>query len=228
MSSRPLDLQVDSNQIQLKTGIYQFKYNPSAGGKISPSIAVDLYSLVHIADREYYENIESLMRSYDIVLYELITDKENIVIELSQEVITEYRDDDTNKRRESDFEIINPYQKLDAVLKYENESFKRRLLNEVFSPKTNSLASSLGLVSQFALNLQQQNWYIADLDSEKVQALESQNAITLNWRYIQGMLFGRAADEKLLKSFSISDTAFVSVLRLFIWLVPCPELGIHY
>ena len=74
--SRALDLDItwrkDLNAIRLTTGIYRFSTKGT-----SSSALVDLFSMVHIADPSYFENIRDKMKGYDIILYELITDNNN-------------------------------------------------------------------------------------------------------------------------------------------------------
>lgn len=45
-----------------------------------PGYLVDLYSMVHVADKTYYEELENRFSDYDYVLVELITSVENIVV----------------------------------------------------------------------------------------------------------------------------------------------------
>ena len=75
---RALDLDITSrsdatrNAIKLTTGVYRFSTKGT-----SSSALVDLFSMVHIADPEYFEKIKDTMKGYDIILYELITDNNN-------------------------------------------------------------------------------------------------------------------------------------------------------
>ena len=46
-----------------------------------PSYLVDFYSIVHVADRSYYEELERRCSDYDYVLFELITSKNNLLVE---------------------------------------------------------------------------------------------------------------------------------------------------
>jgi uncharacterized protein with NAD-binding domain and iron-sulfur cluster len=69
--SRPISVVLKNNQICLETNVYRFQSSPS-------SVILDLYSMVHIGDGEYYNRINSLMKDYDVVLYELITSKHNM------------------------------------------------------------------------------------------------------------------------------------------------------
>ena len=184
---RPIDIDIDNDLLRLNTGIYNFKYTNE-----SCSVFIDLYSVIHIADREYYTTIQEMMQFYDIILYELITDDENVI----------YDNCNTN-----------------------NDPYKRRLIRKVFSPQVNDLAMSLGLISQLELNLYKNNWYIADLNSKQINRLEHSNRFEIQFNYWKSIFFGRAATERLMKSFSMSDIGFISMLRLMIWAGPCPELG---
>jgi hypothetical protein len=80
MAIRPVDIAIDESSIRLNTGIYQYQYEYSRNQSSTATILVDLYSMVHVADKGYYDEIELMMRSYDVVLYELITDNANTVV----------------------------------------------------------------------------------------------------------------------------------------------------
>lgn len=78
---RPIEIDSsNSSCFKLKTSVKYFKYQLNES--LRPlDVDVDLYSMIHVADPEYYEYIEHMMQSYDVILYELITDDENIVYE---------------------------------------------------------------------------------------------------------------------------------------------------
>lgn len=46
------------------------RYVPASG--IPADVYVDLISAVHVADKSYYENLNTLFKNYDVVLYELV------------------------------------------------------------------------------------------------------------------------------------------------------------
>lgn len=71
---RPLDILVDRTrgELAVRTSIASFVSNEGPA-----RVELDLYSMVHVADRRYYEQIQSRMDAYDVVLYELITDDAN-------------------------------------------------------------------------------------------------------------------------------------------------------
>jgi hypothetical protein len=69
----------------LTTGVYRFSWG-SVGSpqKVRPRIeqnidnlTVDLFSMVHVADKSYYDAVKAITDNYDLVLYELITDNRN-------------------------------------------------------------------------------------------------------------------------------------------------------
>lgn len=69
---RPINVVLKHNDICLETSVYRFQSSSL------PKVEVDLYSMVHIGDKQYYDEIATLMNAYDVVLYELITSKKNI------------------------------------------------------------------------------------------------------------------------------------------------------
>ena len=76
---RALDLEY-SNAIRLVTGVYSFSWSsPDVPSSSASKAQVDLYSMLHIGDKSYYDEISSRMQAYDVVLYELITDTRNCV-----------------------------------------------------------------------------------------------------------------------------------------------------
>eukprot|EP01036_Dinobryon_divergens_P029509 gene29509-38613_t len=162
-------------------------------------IHVDLYSMLHVADVQYYKEIEDRMREYDLILLELITSVNNSRLLLS-----------------------NSNDLLD-------KSYKRVLVGEIISPQAESLAKQLGLATQlsnlYLPNRLRRGWYIADLDAETIYELENKNRDKTASKYYLSRLFGRSFSEQLLKNFYLSDKVFISILRLASWLTPCPELS---
>ena len=76
---RPLDFSFkDRRFIQLQTSVSRF-YSTESNPKGDPTI-IDLYSMLHVADLQYYKSIENLMNKYDLVLFELITSSKNIKV----------------------------------------------------------------------------------------------------------------------------------------------------
>ena len=85
---RALDLDINtpsSSSVQLTTGVYRFSWSsvespqkvPPKIGQNIDNLTVDLFSMVHVADRSYYEAVKAITDNYDLVLYELITDNRN-------------------------------------------------------------------------------------------------------------------------------------------------------
>lgn len=52
-------------------------YEGADGGK--PGVTVDLIGAVHVGDRRYYEDLNKLFESYDVVLYELVAPQGTVV-----------------------------------------------------------------------------------------------------------------------------------------------------
>lgn len=142
--SRALDLDIswrkDVNAIKLTTGIYRFSTKGA-----SSSALVDLFSMVHIADPSYFEDIRDKMKGYDIILYELITDNNNCDTiqgsDFKRQLNTEITAAETEK----------------LATQYHLES-QVNLYNSV--RKTGGIDKKC-------------NWFIADLDSKEVHSLSS-------------------------------------------------------
>ena len=140
--SRALDLDItwrkNLNAIRLTTGIYRFSTKGA-----SSSALVDLFSMVHIADPSYFENIRDKMKGYDIILYELITDNNNcdtvVGSDFKRQLNTEITAAETEK-------LASQYHLESQVNLY------------------NSVRKRGGRDSKC-------NWFIADLDSEEVSPL---------------------------------------------------------
>ena len=175
------------SNVYLNTNIVRFEsYLKSTN--TNSKIVVDLISTLHIADYDYYKSIKNQLDQYDIVLYELITDNNNIIID--------------NKN-----------------------TFKKRLNADIVLLKANELANQLGLRTQMDLNpIDNDNWYIADLDSNTVRLLEDNRKDIITQQYVDSQIGGRGSNTQFMKSFFLSDTNFITILRLFSWLLPCPEL----
>ncbi len=58
------------NNIPVALQLANARYIPQDG--IPSDMHVDLISAVHIADKSYYENLNKLFKTYDVVLYELV------------------------------------------------------------------------------------------------------------------------------------------------------------
>lgn len=80
---RPLDLVVDrrGGSVNLVTSIDSFRVPPpltSTGGVNTPQqINIRLFSMLHVADKSFYEEIDRLTGKCDYVLFELITQNQN-------------------------------------------------------------------------------------------------------------------------------------------------------
>ncbi len=58
------------NKTPVALQLANVRYVPENG--IPPDMYVDLISAVHVADKSYYENLNKLFKTYDVVLYELV------------------------------------------------------------------------------------------------------------------------------------------------------------
>ena len=61
------------------------------------------------------------------------------------------------------------------------------------------------------------NWYIADLDTTTVRELEYKRKDIINQQYFDSQIGGRGSNTQFLKSFFLSDTGFITTFRLFSW-----------
>ena len=60
----------DENNVPISLQLANARYVPISG--IPKDMHVDLISAVHVADKSYYEALNELFKSYDVVLYELV------------------------------------------------------------------------------------------------------------------------------------------------------------
>jgi hypothetical protein len=214
-------------------------------------VEIDIYSMLHIGDKSYYDNILKDIQQNDVILYELITSKDNII---SKDMsYTDFNDVDNDNEN---------YNYDDG-----NRKFKKVLKNEVYSQQLDILSVQYNLTHQlnefnnYHLGRQQQyrrqtridknmdsyhddndndddddddddykndnynNWYIADLTSEKINKLENKNKFQISLNYLLNLLFGRNFNQQLIKKSLFSDRYLISFLRIFIWFIPCPELS---
>lgn len=65
-----LRIKKDDKDHPISLQLANVTYSPKNG--IPNDISVDLISAVHIADKSYYENLNKLFKTYDVVLYELV------------------------------------------------------------------------------------------------------------------------------------------------------------
>lgn len=83
---RPIDLCIssppdtDGDMITLESSVTRFLIQLDEQPVDGAKATVDLYSMLHVADPAYYSLISDklLREQYDIVLYELITSKDNV------------------------------------------------------------------------------------------------------------------------------------------------------
>jgi hypothetical protein len=104
----------------------------------------------------------------------------------------------------------------------QNVAHRKRLITEVYSPKTDILATQLALESQLSqLDFQKNRWYVADLEAEQVALLEQNRLSQTTKRYWISLLAGRSFSMQLFSRFCFP----LWMLRLLSWLSPCPELS---
>lgn len=65
-----LRIKKDENDTPIALQLANARYVPISG--IPNDMYVDLISAVHIADKTYYENLNKIFKTYDVVLYELV------------------------------------------------------------------------------------------------------------------------------------------------------------
>jgi hypothetical protein len=196
---RALNLEFSADNIRLTTGVYPFAWRNGGGSQTQAQAQaqVDLFSMLHIADTAYFAEISTRMKDYDVVLYELITDTRNCLMQEGKDY-----------KRQLDKEI------------YSSEA--ARLASSFDLDTQINLYNSIVWKESCAYCA---NWYIADLDAVEVARLEApRRGLTLS-SFHSSRLAGRAWQEQLLKSFFLPDTAIITTLRQMSWLGPCPELS---
>ena len=67
--------------------------------------------------------------------------------------------------------------------------------------------------------------FIADMDSETVYAYENKRSNKKRSNYWKSQVAGRGNNQPLLINFFLSDTNFITFLRVLLWLTPCPEIS---
>lgn len=122
-------------KIKLTTGVTHFSSNDAHS-----SASIDLFSMVHIADASYYENIKESMKQYDIILYELITDENNCISPIG-----------------SDFK---------RQLNTEISASATEMLASQY--QLESQVDMYNFIYQNGKRGKKNNWFIADLDSSEV------------------------------------------------------------
>ncbi|VAW47422.1 hypothetical protein MNBD_GAMMA03-1883 [hydrothermal vent metagenome] len=68
-----LRIKSDTKNTPVALQLANARYVPISG--IPADMYVDLISAVHIADKSYYENLNTLFQTYDVVLYELVAEE---------------------------------------------------------------------------------------------------------------------------------------------------------
>lgn len=179
LGPRALDMEY-TNGIRLVTGVYSFSWSSpdvlSSSTSTRTKAHVDLYSMLHIGDKSYYDEISSRMKAYDVVLYELITDTRNCAQidgkDYKRKLTKEIYSKVTNHPNSSS--SLLPCQPLIC-----SSIPIHHIIESIVSLKdASSLASRFGLVTQvdhlynaMALTDESKNqsknhqWFIADLDT---------------------------------------------------------------
>jgi len=173
-------------KISLRSDVNRFYYEVDKGS--NKTIIIDLFTTVHVGERQYYDTLVKQLQDYDVVLYELITSKEYIHT-------------------------------------HPESPWIRQLIQPLYSKLTEKLAEQFRWNHQMVLPMTKEGWYIADLDSETIQRLESANLMKIQRDYWWSILAGRSFSQRFLTKFMISDQSFVSFLRFLTWLTPCPEIN---
>lgn len=68
-----LRIKKDKNQSPQSLQLANVRYTPVSG--IPEGLSVDLISVVHIADKQYYKKLNEEFKKYDVVLYELVAEE---------------------------------------------------------------------------------------------------------------------------------------------------------
>jgi len=95
-------------------------------------VEIDIYSMLHIGDKSYYDNILNDIQQNDVILYELITSKDNIISK--DNFHTDFNDVDNDNEN---------YNYDDG-----NRQFKKVLKNEVYSQQLDILSLQYNLTHQ--------------------------------------------------------------------------------
>ena len=168
---KPLNIKITQDSISLKTSVYNYEYLDKSSGK--QLVTLSLYSILHVADSKYYRELERQLVDTDIVLYELITARAN------------------TKTAAIDLGLqSSSASQLPVLLK--------RLITPITSPAAEALASRFNLDTQLSLPLMddasksnhRNNWFIADLDSETLRALEAPRRGLMDRDYINSQIAG--------------------------------------
>jgi hypothetical protein len=75
----PLEILIQKDRVDLISKI--FRYEMKSSFQRETAAVVDLFSMVHIGDGNYYKEIQRLCKDYDVVLYELITSEDLVSYE---------------------------------------------------------------------------------------------------------------------------------------------------
>ncbi|KAL0910398.1 hypothetical protein M5K25_021377 [Dendrobium thyrsiflorum] len=62
---------------ELQTAVVSYRMN-FPWSLLNPFLQVDLVSTIHIADKEYFDNLQKGLEHYDCVLYEMVASRENL------------------------------------------------------------------------------------------------------------------------------------------------------
>ncbi|CAI5986186.1 unnamed protein product [Closterium sp. NIES-65] len=65
-----------SQRVELQTAVLSYRRPARWWNALRPPVQVDLVSVVHIADQEYYDALQAELATYDRVLYEMVADKQ--------------------------------------------------------------------------------------------------------------------------------------------------------
>ncbi|CAI7810450.1 unnamed protein product [Closterium sp. NIES-53] len=65
-----------SQRVELQTAVLSYRRPARWWNALRPPVQVDLVSVVHIADQDYYDALQAELSTYDRVLYEMVADKQ--------------------------------------------------------------------------------------------------------------------------------------------------------
>eukprot|EP00252_Welwitschia_mirabilis_P025995 TRINITY_DN8324_c0_g1_i4.p1 TRINITY_DN8324_c0_g1~~TRINITY_DN8324_c0_g1_i4.p1 ORF type:complete len:320 (+),score=51.70 TRINITY_DN8324_c0_g1_i4:149-1108(+) len=127
---------------ELQTAIVS--YRKPFSWSLQPSFQVDLVAAIHIGEKEYYSSLQKLLASYDRVLYEMITEKDDELQKSGSTV--HWMPPEQAEEEESDMGFL-----LQLLAKIANLDFQIQ-----------------------CLDYRQDNWYHADLDYQTFIKLEQE------------------------------------------------------
>jgi len=198
---------------QLQTATIPLKV-PVNGG--SSFVEVDLISILHVADEEFYHQIERDTNGYDAVLFEMIVQKSMI------------GEDAKGRRR-----IVSPLYPSAGQLQLARQYGLRAQLEEMDHVRKRHWYLA-DMDRESIVELQRQRGEVTLDGPDWAQGMgamaESVRGSRLGQQFqevVQALTVGRPAiNDKVLPRFFLPGASWGRALRSLLWLTPCPELQV--